>query len=223
MSEKGVEVYDLGAGPSPRSVNVVRPPSAAELLEAVGVQQPDMAFLARKIDAVSRGLFAAIGESVRTRCVPVIILRGGLLMLDACRASTDFGPWGLVLPVPHARGARARILHIDVPQFGRDSCYVLVDPIVNSGDTVIATLQALDRAVGPHASAQAKLACVFLTSRAENAIGMRYPYLEMFAVWDGLSINEQGWVNGVRFDAGDCAMGGREPPLAGPQYQITQQ
>jgi len=185
-----------------------------------------MAALAKKIDAVSQRLCAAVGQSLKARgmarSVPVVILRGGLLMLDACRASSDFGPWGLVLPVPHARGAHAKILHIDVPQVGRDSCYVLVDPIVNSGDTVIATLQALDRAVGPHASAHAKLACLFLTAQGENAIAMRYPYLEIFTVWEGLSINEHGWVNGVRFDAGDCAMGGREPPLAGPQYRVTQ-
>jgi Uracil phosphoribosyltransferase len=192
-----------------RRVQTCRQPVADTVLLQMQSQVNDVGAVAAGIDRLALPVFDAIRRAVGD-FIPVVVLRGGLLMLDACRTTIGCRPWGFVLPSAHGRGGRFTMQRIDVPIAAPGTPHVLVDPIVNTGATVLATLAVLERTGAVARSPSLlKLACVFLTDRAEQKIRAQHPGLEIFTVWDRMTVEPNGWVTGVGFDAGDYAMGGQ--------------
>lgn len=131
-------------------------------------------------------------------------------MLEAARNAIGPGPWGFLLPGTRGRGEPVAIERGDIPIVPPGGNLLLVDTIVNTGETVIASLDALDRLGIDPAPEAVRLACVFLTERGEDTIRGSRPELEIFTVWSDMAVESDGWVSGVGFDAGDCAGGGGE-------------
>lgn len=199
--------------PAQQRVHICRTPEAGDLLDHARQSPCDVGRVTAAIDRVATGLFVSVLDMLSGmgagRPVPVVILRGGLLMLDACRAVVGYGPWGFVLPHAHGRRKGVSAQRVDIPIAAPGVPYLLVDPIVNTGETVACAMEVLGQI---DAVAQSpglvKLVCVFLTRRGEEHIHGHYPELEIFTAWDSLMVEPNGWVAGVRFDAGDLAMGG---------------
>jgi uracil phosphoribosyltransferase len=184
--------------------------SWAEGLLADIAGDPDVGTVTSAIDRLAASLFGALGPRFATSPpVPIVILRGGLLMLDAAREATGASPWGFLLPATRGRGEPVTIERADLPGTGPGASYLLVDPIVNSGETVLAALEALEKlGVASTSLEPVRIACVFLTASGEERIRSRYPDLEIYTVWDRMTLEPDGWVSGVGFDAGDYAVGG---------------
>ena len=174
-----------------------RPPKVAEHLERLSTLL---------LAAVDKSL-ADLGEPPPR---PVVILRGGLLMLEAARNAIKPGPWGFVSPGPRERGEPVAIDRIDIPIVPPGGNHLLVDTIVNTGETVLATLAVLERLGIDTSPESVRLASVFLTERGERAIRSCHPGLEIYTVWSDMTVEPNGWVSGIGFDAGDCAVGGGE-------------
>ena len=197
-------------------VHVPQDPGAAELLAQLA-HDPDVETVTAGVDRLAESVIALVdrrfAEQGTRALVPVVILRGGLLMLDASRRTTGAGPWGFLLPATRGRGDPVAIQRTDIPAPTPGTTYLLLDPIVNSGQTIQAALSRLESLglVTPGEESVA-LACIFLTARGEDLIRRHHPTLEIFTVWDRMAVDENGWVDGVGFDAGDYAVGGTSRP-----------
>ncbi len=200
-------------GSSP--THVCRDMEADLLFPAMGPAFVDHHAASQAIDQLTTSLFVTLKKTLEKRGserpIPIIVLRGGLLMLSASRTVLGSGPWGFILPSTHSRDAMVKIQRADIPLATSDAPYVIADPIVNSGSTVLATMATLEKIEDVAWSLdKVKLACIFLTERGEKAIHERYPQIEIFTIWDQMSVEPNGWVTGVGFDAGECAMGGQD-------------
>lgn len=194
----------------------VLPESGTAELGAQLAYEPEVNTVTACLDRLSERVLASVERQFAVRgtrsLVPVVILRGGLLMFDASRRTLGTGPWGFLLPATRGRGEPVAIQRIDVPQPTPGATYLLIDPIVNSGQTIRAALAKLESVGVATAEESVALACIFLTGRGEALIRQRYPTLEIFAAWNQLAVDDNGWVAGVGFDAGDLAVGGTSRP-----------
>lgn len=152
--------------------------------------------------ALSALLFAAI-RSTSDPPVPVVLLRGGLLMWDALRAARPDAPIGVLVPT-RATG-RPTVAYGNVPAA---RAYLLLDPIVNSGDTIVAAVGALRREAGP---ADVAVASVFATRAGVAAIHAAAPDVTVHTMWPDLAVGPDRRLVGVPFDAGDAACGTTGP------------
>lgn len=171
MSHGDPDVDGVGSGEpdqylnSSPQVHVFRD-SWADRLFAQMAADPHPEAVTRTIDRLAtslldpvRRLFVARGEGVP---VPVVILRGGLLMLNASRKVMGPGSWGFLIPATRGRGEQVTIQRVDVPTAAPGTGYLLVDPIVNTGETVIAALSMLETiGVATSSLGSVKLACIF--------------------------------------------------------------
>lgn len=176
----------------------------------------DPAQLRQRIDRLSMSLLTAIRRHCDERGeispTPVLVLRGGLLMLDAVRVVLGPGPWGFLLPGSRPRGAPVVIERVDLPLVAPGGGYLLIDPVVNTGQTILASLATLhDLDIDVDTSIQ--LASLFLTERGETVIRDHYPSLSIHTIWSGMTVEPNGWITGIGFDAGDCAVGGGDNRL----------
>ncbi|GAA1681220.1 hypothetical protein GCM10009830_30440 [Glycomyces endophyticus] len=184
----------------------VRPPWADRLYQDFAAPC-DLAVAASHTDRLAARLLHAVSA----RCTdagrpaaPVVVMRGGMLMLPAARRACVGAPWGFVLA--RRRAGEVVIERADLPKPHPGTTTLLLDTVVNTGDTIVAVLQELERRGA--APGSAALACVFLTERGEARIRARFPLLPIATVWSGLEVGADGWVSGIGFDAGDCAVGG---------------
>ncbi|WP_203717918.1 uracil phosphoribosyltransferase [Asanoa siamensis] len=161
------------------------------------------------MDELTRALLCEVRSSLGRQlddAVPVLILRGGLLMREACQHILGDRPWGFVSTAPRSRGEPARIRCCDVPL--PTGPLLLMDPVVNSGQTIVATTEYLTNRIASLSTHRLAVVSIFLSERGENKIRRSYPDMDLFTVYDRLPVRENGWIAGVDFDAGEYAMGG---------------
>ena len=148
-------------------------------------------------------LLSSIRSAARRPVVPVVVMRGGLLMWDAARICLPAAPAGVVVPT---RGAYN---HDDVPKVAygnvpHGSSYLLLDPIVNSGNTIVATVDALRRRAG---DVDVAVASVYATRDGVSTIHDAAADVAVHALWPDMAVGDDLRLVGVGFDAGDAAFG----------------
>jgi uracil phosphoribosyltransferase len=124
-----------------RSDMTVRPdvmrlgdPAADQIWERMQLEQVSVTEVTQAVHELTVALLDRItrhlGPSLSERLVPVVVLRGGLLMRQACREVLGDRPWGLVITRPRERGAPVSIAACDVPPAGGP--VLLLDPVINA-------------------------------------------------------------------------------------------
>jgi uracil phosphoribosyltransferase len=139
-----------------------------------------------------------------TDTVPILVLRGGLVALGACREVIGSGV-GLALPV--RRDAGVEVDYLDTPSFGSSSP-LLADWIIARGDTLAAVIGAIRRAAPDvhHLVVTCVIACEDGLAQLDRLVDID---VDVVAVRTAKS--SAGLLLG--FDIGDYALGGPAPRL----------
>jgi uracil phosphoribosyltransferase len=148
---------------------------------------------------------SAVGENL----IPVFVMRGGMMMWTPYHEIFPPGPAGLVVPFRdhYSHDQQPHIAYGNVPR-SESSAYLILDPIVNSGNTAVAVIRAMQKIANPRC--RIILAAVYCTQAGVDAIHSQDANVEIYALWDNMTVGPDMRLVGVRFDAGDCAFGGSD-------------
>jgi 8-oxo-dGTP diphosphatase len=147
--------------------------------------------------------------------IPLIVMRGGALFLDALWRGAPSSQLGLCLPVRRSESRDMVMVYSEVPS-ACDAHYVVFDLIANSGETMEGVLRSLykARSMGLPEPMTVQIAVPFSTVSAASRIREQFPDVTLHTIWNGLRRRSNGWLTGLDFDAGDLAFGGEGRVIA---------
>ncbi|WP_214407011.1 uracil phosphoribosyltransferase [Pseudonocardia lacus] len=180
------------------------------LRQAVARSEGDDAAAYVAFGGASHQLFGRILPELDESMVPVLVMRGGLTMYTVYRSMTAYRPSGVV--VPHRKtfpsDGLPSITYLDIPCRRSGGCpsYLLLDPIVNSGQTIVSVVRRIRDLV---ARPRFQVATLFLSDRGARAMCAEDPDMQIHTMWAGVEVGADGRLVGVPVDSGDCAFGGR--------------
>jgi uracil phosphoribosyltransferase len=185
----------------------VHPSAAAdrlkrELLDSGPAPAAEAALLA-KIGRVLLADVAGPGGQV-----PVVVLRGGLALLDPWRERHGAGPTGVLAPARSRHELAPTIAYGSVPRVAGAE-YVLLDVLLASGRTMHACLDALSGADG-----RVTVVAPFVSTAGRDAILAAHPDVRIHCIWHEEQVDATGRMVGPGFDVGDCVLGHRGPYLS---------
>ncbi len=142
--------------------------------------------------------------------VPVYVLRGGLLLRDGFDEVFSVRPAGVVLMDRDSALDPPKVRYGNVPRPFVGSVYILIDLIMATGATIVAAMSSLSAKIPQVDSREVKvvIACPFMTRRAIGAVNSRFPGTLMYAFWPNMTVDPEGRIVELEFDAGDYALGG---------------
>lgn len=162
-------------------------------------------------DLLIKHVHAQLGETVFSHtAIPIYVLRGGLFFRSAFQRIKPYTPFGFVVPHMSPLDSRPTVIYGDLPVLATDGTYLLMDLIVNTGATIIASLRAVSSALN-RATSKGRLMHIvtpFITAKATGAILGEFPSVSIHTFWNTMVIGQDGRLVGLRFDAGDYACGG---------------
>lgn len=141
---------------------------------------------------------------------PIYVLRGGLFFLSAFQRAGMHTVYGLIVPYRSTLASRPMVIYADLPVGRSDGVYLLMDLIVNTGATIIESLQTVCSALGRTGSKGEGIHVMspFMTAKAINRILGEFPCAVLHTFWNNMVIGEDGRLLGLNFDGGDYACGG---------------
>ncbi|HCT81530.1 MAG TPA: hypothetical protein DGG94_12680 [Micromonosporaceae bacterium] len=180
---------------------------ASRFLHAELQQHPTLAQITANMQVLSQTLLCMIRRHLGEDVTPVLVMRGGILMWNAMSVCFPASPAGVIVParVGHIRSA-PRIVYGNVPGVRTGTTYLLLDPIINSGSTIVSTLQAIRRHVG--ITDHIAVAAIYSTSLGSAAIHAEDPDVHIYTMWADMKCGPDLRLTGVDFDGGDAAFGG---------------
>lgn len=156
--------------------------------------------------------YATIEKSVLKKNVfPIYIFRGGLFFLRPDRRINPKSSCGFVIPHRIDQKVSPTIIYVDIPtNTTSQNQYLILDLIVNSGDTAIETLQIMNNLNNREGTAPIKLhlAAAFMTTDAIENILEHFPDVIIHTYWSNMQRDPNGRLTGLGFDGGDYACGG---------------
>lgn len=151
-----------------------------------------------------------LGEIFFSTATPIYILRGGLFFLSAFQRIKPHTAFGLVVAHRSSFDSQPVVIYGDLPVDIMDGRYLLMDLIVNTGATMIASLRAVCRALNQATNKGQFMHVVspFITAKAIDAILGEFPSIFIHTFWNTMIIGQDGKLVDLRFDGGDYACGG---------------
>lgn len=141
--------------------------------------------------------------------VPILILRGGLVLWESCRDFVSRGPMGIIVPVRIRHEDHPEIAYASLPRVS-GSRYVLMDVIVASGRTASACLEAIGRHLPEE---QLHIVAPFVSSLGAERLLSKFPGVHIHCIWHDEQIDHRGRMLWPGFDIGDRALGSTESHL----------
>lgn len=185
----------------------------AQLWTELRLAQPH---IAKTRDALSKiaGYFArSVVNSIRisaseANIVPLVVMRGGVVFLNAIWQELPGCPLGFVVPVRSENPQRLEIVYAEMPLVS-SAHYVIFDLIANSGDTIEQVLQGISKAkaTGFPEPLAVHVAAPFSTLSVASRLKATFPGIVLHTIWNGLHRRANGWLAGIDFDAGNLAFG----------------
>ncbi|MEV5719750.1 uracil phosphoribosyltransferase [Amycolatopsis mediterranei] len=149
-------------------------------------------------------------ESMRERTlygdpIPVLILRGGLLMLEPFKRTFASTRLGLLAPVRDKRSGLVKIDFSSVPIVA-GARYILLDVIVATGAAMITSLSHISDALSGVAH-EVEVATPFLSKVGLRRLLEQHQGVTVNCIWHAEELDDSGRMRGPGFDVGDCALG----------------
>lgn len=140
--------------------------------------------------------------------VPVIVLRGGLALYSQFVRSESCRAYGIFGTKRNSNDSENCIYFTDIPKLHANEKYLILDLIVNSGNTVVTVI---DHIMGLFSTEKRikiefELLTLFSTNDSTPYLLDKYSNLVIYSVFDNLDREDNGWVRGVNFDCGDAAL-----------------
>lgn len=144
----------------------------------------------------------------RSPTVPILVLRGGLILWEPFRSVYGDGPAGILAPVRAAHHDAPTIAYGSVPRI-ESAHYVILDVLVASGRTMSACLGSLlaRLSVTPPPPTVSVVA-PFVSNRGRELILDRFDAVDIHCIWHNEQIDGTGRMVGPGFDVGQYALGG---------------
>lgn len=143
--------------------------------------------------------------------VPVFVLRSGLVLKTPFYRVFDFQPSGLLVPYRVTSNVLPQIVYANVPVLNQGQVYLLLDLIIASGSTMVASIESIEAQLGtkyPDLLSHIFVACPFATAEGIDAIQSKYPKIQIHVLWSNEEINASYRMNSIGFDVGDYVFGG---------------
>jgi uracil phosphoribosyltransferase len=143
--------------------------------------------------------------------VPIYILRGGLTMRQPYIEIFDHSPSGLVVPyrASYTHESKPSPGYGNFPKIEKNGVYLLLDLIINSGNTIIEVLKMMESVLpGCLENNHIGIVSVYSTELGNARILDEFPNIEIHTIWGSVPLDENQRLVGVNFDAGDYAFGG---------------
>ncbi|HDQ74182.1 MAG TPA: hypothetical protein ENN19_19120 [Chloroflexi bacterium] len=145
--------------------------------------------------------------------VPLLVLRGGLVMRPAIARVFPRSPVGLVVPFRQSSLEEPVIVYGDVPvpsQRDQVPHYLVADLLLATGSTVVAALDSVYARVGPVIGDDFPVAVLapFAATVGIQAVLARFPDVVIHAIWHREQVDQDRRMVGPGFDIGDYALGG---------------
>lgn len=137
--------------------------------------------------------------------VPVIVLRGGLLMLRPFQEAFGATALGMVAPIRQEHSALPTIAYGAVPVI-EGARYVLLDVLVASGRSADVCLDWLARQLTDTLH-EVEVVAPFIAAVGRDRLLCGHPSITVNCIWHAETVDDAGRMRGPGFDIGDCALG----------------
>lgn len=142
---------------------------------------------------------------------PIYMMRGAIVMRQPCRRVFTHNPSGLIVLYRshYNHETKPKAIYGNIPELKKGGIYLLLDLIINSGNSIIESLKIMKEYV-PNISTSNRIniVTVYSTQLGIRAILSQFPEVEIHTFWSEMEIGEDKRLVGVNFDAGDYAFGG---------------
>jgi uracil phosphoribosyltransferase len=154
----------------------------------------------RALEAIGRLL---LEELDLTSVVPVLVLRGGLMLWEPCREPAGTRPTGIIVPKRDQHEQSPSIAYASLPCVPQ-AHYLLLDVLIASGRTMDTCLSEIYQRFPDN---RIDVAAPFVSSYGRNYLLSRFPSSHIHCIWHAEQIDRQGWMVGPGFDIGDYTLG----------------
>lgn len=174
-----------------------------DLRDALLAHQGDVRRATEVVHDISVRLLTACREWLADDAfVPLLVLRGGLLMRDAVEAVFGPRPFGAI--VVRRTKSGPLVLFASVPRAGdREPAFALLDPVIATGATALASLAAVQNATG---GGRMMVVAPFATDVGVRAVAA-HGDVTLHTRWAEEEMAD-GRLVAFNFDTGDYAFGG---------------
>lgn len=159
--------------------------------------------------------YFAINNYVFSDIIPILIMRGGMIMKSPVEAAFPTRPLGVVVLHRTSPSSTPKVVYANVPvSSNTGSLYLLFDVLIATGSTMLASLQSIFKHTKIEAGTNAQ---VILVSPFTSEMGIRvilnhFPTVAIHTIWHQEKVDINGRMVGPGFDIGDYAMGGSTIP-----------
>jgi len=147
------------------------------------------------------------------RFVPILVMRGGLVMRLAVERVFPQSPMGLIVPFRKSSLEEPGIVYGDVPAPSYDALYLVCDLLLATGRTMIAALESVYANVRPVIGDEMQVVVLtpFAAYVGVQSVLEQLPDVVIHAIWHQEKVDENQRMIGPGFDIGDYALGGESP------------
>lgn len=191
-----------------KKINVYSDESLELLNDKLNDNQSDMIIGRSCFSKISYLFLQKIVHRKTIDYYPIIVLRGGLLMYSACLRSFN-KPHSFLIP-PGNASLGTKLGGGDIALCSKTGRYLMVDTIVNSGKTIVESIELLEDILGINAVTKIEIAFIFGTKKGLDFIRNTYPNIEIHCIWPKYKIGEDGLLIGINYDAGNYAVNQKE-------------
>jgi uracil phosphoribosyltransferase len=208
-----MQPYSFAEKRNPR-LHIYASPVADRIKANLLTARPDPCSANAYLQQICTLLFLPLKEYLKPRThlgqpVLIVLMRGGLLMIEPGRKSLDVKTVGLLTPSRGKHNDVPAVVYGWVPRTDSAVHYLVADVITASGRTMTACLRALEKLTQASEHSQISVVTPFLASVARDHLLSSFPDIHIHCIWHAERINADGRMIGPGFDIGDYAMGGQ--------------
>ncbi len=147
-------------------------------------------------------------ETSRSEIVPILVMRGGLILYSPCQRIFPKVCYGLVIPYRPSLDTLPKVVYGNLPKINSKGTYLILDLLIASGGSIIATIESLSKHIQDSCEKQIVIIAPFATDVGNDAILKSFPNVEIHTIWHKEKLDMNNRMLGPGFDIGDYAFGG---------------